>query len=145
MELTKTQKQKKAKGICVTPFCTKSAAKYKYKKKTKRLLFCHCCRIERYQVKYPEKYTWMTLRNNAKRRGKDFSLTFDQFQVFLKNNPDYMRDKGTKVCSLQIDRIDNEKGYHFDNIQTITLRKNRYKYTHVDSKQNGPDDEIAPW
>lgn len=116
---TDHQKQKIRKGICATPFCVKNRAKQKS--------FCWSCVRERYRQAHPIEYAFQVLRNNAKRRGKDFTLTLEQFTVFVKQN-DYMNKKGTKCKSLQIDRIDESRGYHFDNIQAITLRENIYKY-----------------
>lgn len=122
-QLTKHQLKKKAKGTCVSRRCTKPAA---------RGNFCHSCAMKRYAHKNPEKYKWMVLRNNALRRGKEFTLTFEEFKEFLDENPDYMKKCGTSVKALQIDRIDVEKGYSKDNIQCITLQENVWKQHNVD-------------
>lgn len=86
----------------------------------------------------------MVLKNNAKRRGKDFSLTLDDFMHFLKQNPNYMVKKGIRVKSLQIDRIDNLKGYSLDNIRAITLRENVYKRHNHDEFPDKVFDEQMP-
>jgi hypothetical protein len=89
--------------------------------------YCHSCGKAKFIQSNPLMYSYMVLRNNAKRRKKDFSLTFEEFKSFAEMN-DYMNKKGTKAKSFQIDRIDEEQGYHVWNIQCITLRENVYKY-----------------
>jgi hypothetical protein len=129
--LTDTQKKKKASGICVTPFCTK--------KRGGRSLTCYSCKKKKFQKDNPEKYCYQVWQNNCKGRKKVNTVSFPQFLIFLKDNPDYMNKKGTRVKSLQIDRDKEcnsncpkewcyEHGYHAHTIQAITLRENRYKY-----------------
>lgn len=70
----------------------------------------------------PEKYAWMVLRNNARRRGINFELSLDEFRMFCKKT-DYIRKKGRKSESFAIDRInesDKNIGYRIDNIRVIT-------------------------
>jgi hypothetical protein len=117
--LTDTQKKKLQAGKCITPFCTK--------KKKKRGHICASCAIERYRKNHPIRYAYQVLKNNAKRRGKEFTLSFSYFELLVKQN-DYMNKKGTKSKSLQIDRKLELGGYTDDNVQCITLRENRYKY-----------------
>ena len=82
----------------------------------------------------------MVLRNNAKRRGKFFDLTYEQFLEFLKKDaPNYMRKRGRTVKKLQIDRIDPDKGYTATNIQCITTLENIRKM-HSDRIQKDLDD-----
>jgi hypothetical protein len=118
-ELTEHQKKKTADGICITPFCMKP--------KQHDMYTCHSCKKRKFRMKSPLKYAYQVLKNNAKRRGKSFTLTFAVFVRFSEKN-DYMNKKGTKAKSLQIDRIDETKGYADDNIQAITLRENIFKY-----------------
>ena len=66
------------------------------------------------------------LRKRAKERGKDFSLTFEQYRDFAIKT-DYARLKGKTSLSLSIDRINNDHGYHAWNIRAITLRENSRK------------------
>jgi len=74
------------------------------------------------------KYAYYNLRSNAKHRGKEFDLTFEQFKKFAIET-DYFVGKGKKKDSYSIDRIDNNKGYTLDNIQIMTLSENSKKYT----------------
>lgn len=87
---------------------------------------CAKCKMRIWNEKYPLQRAFHNLRSHAKERGKDFSLTFDQFKVFAEKT-DYMARRGKTSLSLSIDRIENSKGYHFDNIQAITLRENSRK------------------
>jgi outer membrane phospholipase A len=126
-ELTDTQKKKLAAGKCITPFCTK--------KKKQRGRICASCAIERYRKNHPIKYAYQVLKNNAKRRGKEFTLSFTYFEKLVKDN-DYMNKKGTKSKSLQVDRVDELGGYSDINVQCITLRENRYKYDRFRQAKN---------
>lgn len=68
------------------------------------------------------------LKCNAKRRGKEFDLSFEDFEK-LAIECDYLKGKGRKTSSYSIDRIDNTKGYTIDNIQVTTLGENSRKGT----------------
>jgi hypothetical protein len=67
---------------------------------------------------------------NAKRRGKDFNITIDQFREFCAKTG-YLT-KGKRGMNATIDRIDNSKGYHIENIQLLTLKQNVSKYYEED-------------
>lgn len=87
---------------------------------------CATCYARRWRLKNPIRYALNTLRANAKRRGKEFTITFKQFFEW----PDverYIQEKGQTPTSLSIDRKKNEHGYHIWNIQTITLSANSHK------------------
>jgi hypothetical protein len=60
---------------------------------------------------------------NAKRRGKEFTLTFDEFKEFCMKTG-YDEKKGKSSDSLSIDRIESSNGYSKDNIRAITLSDN---------------------
>ena len=63
------------------------------------------------------------MRFNAKRRGKEFSLTFDEFKSFCYKTS-YDKLRGLKAEALSIDRINPNMGYSFDNIRAITFSEN---------------------
>ena len=84
----------------------------------------------RYRAKNPVKYAYDTLKHNAKRRGKYFDLSFEDFQKFCYEF-DYIQGKGKTKKSYSIDRIDNDKGYTIDNIRILTLEENSRKHTEV--------------
>lgn len=73
------------------------------------------------------KIAYYSLKYHAIERKKEFSLTFEQFEQFcIKTN--YLNKKGIKKNSYHIDRIDESKGYHIDNIQLLTNSDNIRKY-----------------
>lgn len=84
---------------------------------------CEKCRSRAYRFRYPLKYWYSTLKMNAKRRGKDFSLTLEQFSEFC-NKTGYGELKGKTATSLSVDRIRPLEGYSYDNIRAITLSDN---------------------
>lgn len=84
----------------------------------------------------PEKYCFQTLRNNSKRRGKDFDLTFEQFLQFAAKT-NYILGKGRTRESFHIDRIDESKGYTIDNIQVLTNAENVKKFLRFSTDERG--------
>lgn len=103
---------------CLTPFC-----RGKVNKKKEHSPYCTGCRREMWREKNPLKYSFGNLRRRAKQRGKDFSLTFEQYREFAIKT-DYARLKGKTSLSLSINRKDNSQGYHHWNIEAITLSSN---------------------
>ena len=103
---------------CSTPDCTNETAK------DRRI--CGKCRSRKYRAKYPLKAWYDTLKMNAKRRGKSFTLTLEQFSEFCKRTG-YDEHKGKTANSLSVDRIKDHLGYSIDNIRAITLRENTLK------------------
>lgn len=126
-KLTDSQKRKKKNGKCITLYCRKDAKLGNY---------CYSCVKDKYKARNPEKNAYYVLKNNAKRRGKEFTLTLDQFLQFLKDNPTYIFRKGKKRLSLHIDRKNENEGYHYNNIQCITNSDNVKKYK--ESQNNCP-------
>lgn len=108
----------RSKKICLTPGCSGITKKGKY---------CNTCYGRRYRLKYPYKYAYQTLKDNAKRRKKLFTLTFDEFKEFAKA-VDYLAKKGITAQSMHIDRIEETGGYTKDNIQPMQNRDNIRKY-----------------
>lgn len=106
--------------LCPQPFCKRK------KRKGKQL--CTTCDKKLWRQKYPMKAVFQTLRQNARRRGKIFTLTFEFFQEFCRETK-YMRGRGREQKSYTIDRIDNNKGYTPDNIQRLTKSENSRKGT----------------
>ncbi len=118
-ELTPAEQAKRDKGLCISYRCTK--------KHLKKGRICWACQKKAHIKKDPVKYAYQVLKGNAKRRGKDFTLTLDYFRL-LTEKTDYMRKKGITCKSLHIDRVDETKGYSNENIQVISLRQNVQKY-----------------
>jgi len=89
--------------------------------------YCYACAKAIYRKNNPIKAAYQSLRSGAKRRGKAFNLTFEQFKTFVVKT-EYMKNKGTRSESYHIDRIDETKGYTIDNIQIMTNSENVRKY-----------------
>ena len=104
---------------CQTPYCRNTAIKDRK--------LCGSCRKRIYRKKYPIKATYQDLRNNAKRRGKEFTLTFEEFKTFCVKT-EYIINKGRTKEGFTIDRIDQNEGYHIWNIQVLSNTKNVKKF-----------------
>lgn len=105
--------------ICKAERCGKKSAPGKG--------YCYRCAQRRWRAKNPEKAAYNNLKSNAKRRGKFFDLTFDQFKEFCQST-EYIKRKGRKANCIHVDRIDENKGYTEDNIQALTNSQNIRKY-----------------
>lgn len=93
--------------------------------------YCSKCRTRRFAAKYPISYHFAKLRNRAKERGKEFTLTLEQYTHFW-NSSGYAERRGKTAESLSINRKDNSRGYHFDNIEAIPLTYNaRFQYANI--------------
>jgi hypothetical protein len=112
---------KKYPRRCRTPRCRGSVAS-----KDCHTPYCSRCHNRRWKEKFPLHYSFKNLRVRAKQRGKDFTLTREQYIEFAIKT-DYARMKGKTTLSLSIDRVNNSRGYHADNIAAITLRANSRK------------------
>jgi hypothetical protein len=100
---------------CQTENCQNESIKWGH--------FCAKCRKRKYREKYPLKYIYDTVKMNAKRRGKEFTLTFGEFKEFCVKTG-YDEKKGKSSDSLSIDRRNPSNGYSKDNIRAITLSDN---------------------
>jgi hypothetical protein len=116
--------------MCKTENCNKKPEKGNY---------CYACLKSRYRKRHPIKAAYQNLRNSAKRRGKVFDLTFEQFKEFAIKT-DYIVNSGRKAESLHVDRIDENGPYSIDNIQVLPNSRNVKKY--VEFKQRNPDGSI---
>ena len=108
---------------------------------------CHACAMRRWRQNNPIKAAYFTLRDNAIRRGKDFSLTFAQFRKFCRGSG-YLEGKGRKPECLSIDRIDNSRGYEKGNLAVLTVSMNASKgaYERWDMPWNPPKvNEVVPF
>lgn len=95
--------------------------------RAKRSGLCWPCYNKRTKKRNPVSFAYHILKANAKRRGKTFTLTVEQFKMFcIKTN--YLKGKGRSSEGYTIDRIDESKGYSIDNIQVLTNKENTKKY-----------------
>jgi len=72
------------------------------------------------------RYAYNTLKQNAKRRGKVFLLSWSDFLTFAFATH-YLNRKGKSRDSFSIDRIENERGYVPDNLRLVTVAENSAK------------------
>lgn len=113
--------QNKDKKLCCAYRCKN--------KRTDKDRFCSKHRHRYDKENNPVNYVFNALRSNAKRRGKVFTLTLEQFKQFCEET-DYINKRGKTGKSASIDRIDNNKGYEIGNIRILTLSENSAKWTH---------------
>lgn len=82
------------------------------------------------------KSAYQNLKHNAKRRGKVFEITFEDFEKFcIKTN--YIAGKGVQKNSFHIDRKEETKGYEYSNLQVLTNTQNVKKYITWQLDQRG--------
>lgn len=116
--LSKHQEYKKRKGLCVTLYCRNQ--------KAPKGNICYKCRSRKYRANNKMNASYQILKDNAKRRGKIFDLTLEEYKKFC-DETGYLENKGKSKNSASIDRIDPRKGYTYDNIQVLNLSENSYK------------------
>ncbi len=104
---------------CATIKCRRSA-------EDKRTV-CRQCRLKKRKEKDIERYVYVNLKANSKRRGKEFTITLDEFRKFCRKTK-YIAGRGRSSESLTIDRKDETKGYVKGNLRTLTNTKNIKKY-----------------
>lgn len=121
--LSAHQKAKKKKGLCVSRRCIKPHGKNRN--------YCHSCLKSRYAKNNPIKYAFQVLRQNARRRGKYFDLTLEQFKEFCMKTK-ILLGRGIYKDSYHIDRIEEHKGYTKGNLQKLTNTENVKKFRHYD-------------
>jgi hypothetical protein len=86
---------------------------------------CSKHRREAWKAKNPLRYFFGMLRRRAKERGKEFSLTFEQYTKFAEETGyDKIVNRGKTATSLTIHRKIDSEGYHAWNIQAVTLSMN---------------------
>lgn len=75
---------------------------------------------------------WRCLKDHAAGRGIPFSLKLWQFRKFAIKT-DYLNRTGLNGNCLTVDRINNLKGYHMNNIQPLTRSENAIKQARRDA------------
>jgi len=96
---------------------------------------CHKHKKQRYKERHPVKYFYNCLKQNAKRRGKSFNLTFEEFEIFC-HKTEYLNKKGISATGYHIDRIDHNLGYEIGNIQILTNSENAVKGNEEKKQKN---------
>jgi len=89
---------------------------------------CHKHYARRVKERDPVYDRYHNFKNNALSRGKEFTISLDQFRHFCKRTG-YIITKGMRGKNATIDRRCNIQGYHIWNIQILTLSQNCRKGT----------------
>lgn len=118
---------------CVTKYCKRKRRKHSTK--------CYTCLSREYRKKNPFRYSYQAFKDNAKRRGKEFLVTYQEYVDFgLKHH--LFRPDGTRYNNMTIDRLDCTKGYHVENMQVLTCIENsRKRYVEYFSRMTEEDYE----
>jgi len=88
--------------VCITKHCRNKRARGKK---------CYTCISREQTLKNPMGRAYRNLKSNAKRRGKSFTLTYEQFAYFAIKT-DYLNKRGITSEGYHIDRKLNCYGYH---------------------------------
>lgn len=111
-------KENPSPGLCRVWGCRK--------KRAKERMLCWQHNKQLVRARNPAKAAYSILRDNAKRRGKEFTLTLEQFTEWATTTG-YLNRRGRQAHHFHIDRIDPSKGYTIDNIQPLTCSANTIK------------------
>jgi hypothetical protein len=85
--------------------------------------YCHKHANRLWRFRYPIRAAYLLLKGHAKSRKREFSLSYAEFHAFVSSNG-YIAGKGNQAHCLHIDRVDETRGYHRDNIQALTCSEN---------------------
>lgn len=91
------------------------------------------CRSRKRRAADPIKYVYQNLKDRAKQRPKEFTITLEEFRIWCYEN-DFVPGRGDSV-----DRIENAEGYHLYNIQKMSLLDNIKKYHNHDRWQSATE------
>lgn len=83
--------------------------------------------MRRWRARNPLRAIFFTLRDNARRRGHVFKLSFLHFKQIITENG-YLENKGRRKFSLTIDKKIDALGYIDGNIQVLPNIENVIKY-----------------
>jgi hypothetical protein len=113
-------KGKKKQKRCKTPGCRNKRALHRS--------VCHKCASRKYRENNPMRASYQHLKDNAKRRGIYFDLTFEEFVQFCYET-DYIAKVGKAKLCYSVDRVKEGPlpGYTASNIQVLTLSDNTKK------------------
>lgn len=114
--------KKKRAGKCLTPHCRKAARVQRN--------YCNTCRSRAYDN--PLRRLFWNLKASAKRRGKQFSLAFEEFASAALASG-YFGRSGRHAECLHVDRVDPLRGYEDGNIRFISCSENSRK-AYLDKK-----------
>lgn len=89
--------------------------------------YCGKHKSQVYRAKYPIRATYNTLKMNARRRGKEFTITLFEFNELILDTG-YVEARGRLKDSLTIHRVVEEIGYVSGNLSVRTNEDNLKAY-----------------
>ncbi len=105
----------KHQSLCREKFCTN--------KKAGKNTLCHKHIKRKWREKNIMLSAYGNLKTNAKKRKKEFTITFQDFKEFCIET-EYLMGKGRSKTSYTIDRIRDEEGYVKGNLRVLTNSNN---------------------
>src|SRR5258706_148054 len=84
---------------------------------------CSKCRKRDWRKNNPIKAADNHSRSNAKRRGIEFTISFEYWQAFCAAYR-YIENKGMKADSITVERENDNKGYVEGNLTVLTRKEN---------------------
>lgn len=108
----------KSRNKCRTPRCRNKVPQGRS--------ICHTCDSRNKRARNPTRAVYEALRFNARRRGKEFSLTFEYFKEWAVQER-LLKPDGTRYPNKTVDRKQQHLGYVEGNLQVLTLSENSRK------------------
>jgi len=115
-----TLKREPGPGMCMVTRCRNDHGKGKFS-------LCHKHYQHRWRMLNPKQSAFAALRDHAKGRGIEFSLTFDYFQGMCDAYAMFDHNAETFGEYPSIDRVDSTIGYRPGNLRIITVSQNAEK------------------
>jgi len=101
--------------LCSTPRCSNNRAPSRK--------ICHKHKARREKERNLVGYTFDRLKQNAKRRGKVFTIDLAYFKILCARTG-YLDTKGRRAYDMSLDRIVENRGYEPGNLRVIKLCEN---------------------
>ena len=117
------------------------------RKQRNRGRLCYKHRQEVYKLRHPLRYFFNNHRQNAKRRGKVWSLSFEQYALLWKLSGRLPHVKSDGMM-WAIDRIDESRGYEWGNVRIVDFMTNSLRIAETNPEEvemYGMDYYIRIW
>lgn len=125
---------------CAIKFCRKSVRAVEKSDK------CSRHRAAQWKQNSPLKYHYGKLRNRAKERGHQFTLSFLKYEALCIQAGWITDHRGKTGEAYSINRKDSTRGYHDDNVEILTMSQNRrqhYVDMRLSESDNAGDGQLA--
>ena len=129
--MTESDRKKKEGVYCCAYGCDK-------KPQPKKGMLCHKHYRDKVNARDPVAIRYNEFKHNAKKRGKENTVTLEQFRAFC-DETGYIIEKGKRGKKATLDRTKNYLGYSIYNIQLLTNRQNIHKYWNEDRFEERPE------